>query len=122
MKMYICDNCGGVMDEREATSFLPEIHDELPERPTEWVTEQRCIYCNSEDIEEAELCSFCGKYHKASEMSVYGVCKKCQVDVMANVKDSTDLLIGFALENADAFIEYVAETKEKENQEHCKKG
>lgn len=113
MKVYICADCGGVMDEREATRFMPEVHDELPERPTEWVSELRCIYCDSEDLDEAEICSFCGEYYKAEDVDHYGMCKKCKQEEMVKIAGGVDMLLGFAREYQDAFLEYVEERKTK---------
>ena len=51
-----CRDCGEYMDEVEALRFTPEVHDELEGKPTEWIGERRCIYCGSDDLEEAAEC------------------------------------------------------------------
>ena len=113
MKMYICMDCGGVMDEKEALRFMPEVHDELPERPTEWVSEERCIYCDSEDLERAEMCSFCGEYKRSLDINYYGMCKDCEEKELASIAGGMDMLLGFAKEYRDAFLDYVLEHKKK---------
>ena len=113
MKMYICHECGAVMDEREATVFIPQIHDELPERAVEMISELRCIHCGADTIEEAEICSICDEYYPKTELSIYGVCPDCQIKIATQGLDSVKALQGFAKENWDAFTEYVEEEKKK---------
>ena len=77
------------------------------------VAELRCIHCDSEDLEEAEICSFCEIYYPVSELSVYGVCPKCRVETVTRGMDSVRALQDFALEQMDAFAEFVEERRKK---------
>ena len=55
--MYICENCGKIL---EATIPIREYHDELDERPYEQY--YGCPYCKSDQVVEAKQCDLCGKY------------------------------------------------------------
>lgn len=76
---YICKHCDGYMEAREASVFVPEIHYELDEKPTEWLHELRCIYCNApeDELEEAEFCDYCGDIFQLEELED-GLCPACQ--------------------------------------------
>ena len=52
---YHCLACDGVMDEAEATTTYREIHTELEDHPSEWITELRCIYCGADEQYLEEL-------------------------------------------------------------------
>lgn len=75
-RFYICEKCGNYMDSTEALVFKPEIHYELPEKPTEWVASLQCIYCGCEDLEPADYCDSCEDVFPLSELSD-GFCPKC---------------------------------------------
>ena len=77
MNYFYCAECNGVMDEIEATVFIPEIHPELDGCPTEYLTERRCIYCGSPFIEEAAECEKCGEITPVSDLED-GLCPECQ--------------------------------------------
>ena len=49
MAYFRCNVCDGVMDETEATTFHREIHYELENKPTEWISELHCIYCGADE-------------------------------------------------------------------------
>ena len=63
MQYYYCADCNGLMDEYEAFCLVPvpEIHNELSNKPVEWTCENHCIYCNSTNLEEAMRCESCGE-------------------------------------------------------------
>ena len=73
-----CRDCAEFMDEVEALRFTPEVHDELEGKPTEWIGERRCIYCGSDDLEEADECQECGELFPESELDDEGVCEDCR--------------------------------------------
>ena len=75
-----CRDCGEYMDEVEALRFTPEVHDELEGKPTEWIGERRCIYCGSDDLEEAAECQECGELFPESELDDDGLCEDCRKD------------------------------------------
>lgn len=81
VQYFICNNCDSIMDEIEATCLRQEVHTELDGHPTEWIWELRCIYCGSDDLEEAELCEKCDEYYPVSEMTD-GLCKRCYERMM----------------------------------------
>ena len=83
MKQYICLRCGTVSEEHDALCFFPEVHDELPEKPTEWMARLCCPECGSEDLEEAELCDECGEYFLRSELDENDLCPACREKVEA---------------------------------------
>ena len=66
------------MDSIEALRFCPEVHPELDGSPTEWIGERRCIYCGSDDLEEAAECSECGELFPESELDDEGLCADCR--------------------------------------------
>jgi len=49
MAYFRCNVCDGVMDEVEATTYRREIHYELEDKPTEWISEMHCIYCGADE-------------------------------------------------------------------------
>lgn len=77
MSYYYCRNCGDYMDEMEATCFIPEIHYELDNKPTEMIAVNQCIYCGSDDLVEAGFCYECGDVVAASALDD-GVCRQCR--------------------------------------------
>lgn len=76
MDYFYCNECGGVMDAVEALCFRREIHNELDERPTEWIGERRCLYCGSYDLEEAVYCDDCGELFPDTLLND-GFCPDC---------------------------------------------
>lgn len=74
----MCRECQEFMDEEEAVQFYPETHYELDDHPTEWIGERRCIYCGSDDLEEAAECQECGELFPVSELDDEGLCADCR--------------------------------------------
>lgn len=83
MRQHICLRCGTVSEEHDALRFFPEVHDELPEKPTEWMARLCCPECGSEDLEEAELCDECGEYFLRSELDENDLCPACREKIEA---------------------------------------
>lgn len=119
MSVYICSDCGEVSDESNFVVFFREVHDELPDRPEEWIPRERCPACLSENIEKADLCSFCGEYRPSLEIDHYGMCKRCREKTMLDVAGSVEMLIGFARENEEEFIDYVVEHRSTKYHASC---
>lgn len=80
---YYCPECGGIMDSIEALVSVPEVHYELDGKPTEWLTELRCIYCGNDDLEEAVECDQCGEVFPESQISD-GLCDNCRAESEVN--------------------------------------
>lgn len=78
MRFFICTDCGCLMNEIEATTFVPEIHYELDNHPVEMISELHCIYCNADEdwLEEAEICDECGEWFPTDEL-IDGLCRVC---------------------------------------------
>lgn len=66
------------MDDTEALCWSPEVHTELDEKPIEWVSWLRCIYCNNEDLEDAAECEECGELFPESLLDENGLCADCR--------------------------------------------
>lgn len=77
MKFYICNKCGNEMDDHEALVLVPEVHNELDEKPIEWIGELRCIYCGSDDLEEAEYCDECQELFPLDQLDANWLCPTC---------------------------------------------
>lgn len=75
---YFCLDCDSVMDDTESLCFHPEAHSELDGNPVEWVGERRCIYCNSDNLEEAEYCDECGELFPRSMLDENSLCENCR--------------------------------------------
>ena len=69
------------MDDIEATRLHREVHTELDGHPTEWLWELRCLFCGSDDLEEAEYCERCDELTPVSEMTD-GLCRNCYERMM----------------------------------------
>ena len=78
MEYFYCPDCESFMDENEALCFTPEVHTELDEKPVEWVSNLRCIYCNGEHLEDAGECEECGELFRSSELDENGLCPDCR--------------------------------------------
>lgn len=81
--VYYCAECDAFMDEIEALTFYPEVHTELEERPIEWIGELRCIYCNSDNLEETSYCEGCGELFPESWLED-GLCEECRREEESN--------------------------------------
>ena len=77
MRFYHCIRCDSLMDEYEATSSRIEYHPEVDSRRYEIVSELRCIYCNSYDLEEADECDECGNLFPKDELDENWLCPEC---------------------------------------------
>ena len=78
MQYFYCRDCGGVMDEIEALCYVPEVHMELDNHPTEWLAENRCVYCNSDNLEEALRCDGCKEIFPESLLDENWLCGRCR--------------------------------------------
>lgn len=76
-KFYICNHCGNEMDDYEALVLVPEVHNELDEKPIEWIGQLQCIYCGSDDLEEAEYCEECGELFPLDQLDINWLCPTC---------------------------------------------
>ena len=78
MSYYYCKDCDSFMDEIESICMIPEIHTELDNKPTEWITERRCLYCGSDNLEEAAECAECGEIFPVSMLDENDLCENCR--------------------------------------------
>ena len=103
MPKLICSNCGWWDDEEEF--YWEKDYDDYG-----W----ECPNCHKGDgwLSEPVQCQVCGDWFGSWDM-VGGGCRDCLWETAAN---RTDIVLGYLVENADSFGEYVAEIIDKEYQ------
>lgn len=88
MRSYFwCRQCDSYMDNIEALQFQPEVHTELDEKPTEWIAENRCIYCGSDDLTDAGWCEECGELFPDTLLDENGICEACREKLAGEAKE-----------------------------------
>ena len=77
MAWYYCNDCGSVFQENEIRVVTGEDrHWWLDDCPVERWTELHCPECDSEDIDEAEYCDYCGDAFRPEDLTD-GICQAC---------------------------------------------
>lgn len=78
MSYFYCRDCDSFMDEIESICMIQEVHTELENKPTEWIGERRCLYCGSDNLEEAAECAECGEMFPVSMLDENDLCENCR--------------------------------------------
>ena len=81
MNYFYCSDCQSFMDENEALCWTPEVHTELDDKPTEWVSHLRCIYCGSDNLEDACECDHCGELFIRTMLDDNWLCEDCRKEI-----------------------------------------
>ena len=95
--MFICHDCGGTFSEPNVSKWT-ESHGETL---YEWV----CQECGSGDFVEMAECCICGEEFDPNELTC-DCCDECIEKMFTE-----DNLLAFALDDKEAFIEFVAGNK-----------
>ena len=87
------------MDEFETVVFTPQVHTELDDKPTEWVSENRCIYCNADEtmLDEAEPCAMCEEWFPIGELVSRCVCRQCLEEAAKQQGPATEFALSFLM-------------------------
>lgn len=95
--MFLCHNCDATFMEPNVSKWI-EPHGEPW---CEWI----CPECGSADFTEMEECCICGEEFDPDELT-NGCCDECFEKMLTE-----DNLLAFALDDKEAFIEFVAGNK-----------
>lgn len=80
--MYVCKDCGEVFEEPVVVYDDPSPQGvSLPRGAYEF---RSCPYCDSDNIDEAEVCVCCGEYYNPEDGIV---CKECSDGIKEELED-----------------------------------
>ena len=99
-EMWVCETCGAAFGEPKMIPFYRERFAGCPECDSYLITQ------------DAMQCKYCECWYTDEDMyPVAGICKSCLDDLMC---ERHDLLVAYALEDVDAFAEFVSEKLDEE--------